>query len=156
MKMLLVAGFALFAWGCDQEGSRTTSVKDHLIVDDDAPPAPEMIADGEVGYGYAADGGPIDLSDAQRYGTVADAYALPSVCGAQCTCEAGTFCFGGSSSSPPFSGTCDHATGYDLGCNPVPNGCTDCACLLQALGNQLPMPCTPRCSPANGMTVLCD
>jgi hypothetical protein len=156
MKTTIVSGLAALALGCGGSSS-SPAPKDHLVVDVDATTTLEQTADGAVAsYGYAPDGAPLAPDDAHAFGRVDDAYAVPDVCGSTCTCAAGTFCFGGGAGVPAFSGTCDHATGYEVGCNPVPGGCTDCGCLLTQLTHALPSGCTPRCIPGNGMTVLCD
>jgi hypothetical protein len=154
MKKSILAGLGVvFACGCG--GTSAPAGKgDDVIVDVDATTTMEETAEGSTAYGYTADGASVGPSDAGMYGTLADAYAVPSVCATTCVCEAGTFCFAGGSSSPAFSGTCDNASGYGVGCDPLPPNVATCGDLLSALVGKVS--CTPRCIPANGMTVLCD
>jgi hypothetical protein len=157
MKRAIVVGLLLASvassavYACGGSGE-PVGKGDDLIVDVEASTTREEAAAGAVGYGYAPDGASLSMSDAQ-YGRLDDAYAVPAVCATQCTCAAGSFCYGGGRNAPAFSGTCDQTSGTAVGCNPVPSGCTDCQCLLAALAGKLP--CVATCVPANGMTVYC-
>lgn len=93
-----------------------------------------------------------------QYGVLPDGYAPLAVC-AQCACEAGTYCFGGSP-SVAFSGVCDQTASTDLaaGCHRVPAACAnepDCVCVLSALVSQTS--CYPACadSVTGSFTVYC-
>jgi hypothetical protein len=151
MRRTIPAGLLALVAACG--GTSSPAGKgDDLIVDVEASTTQEEPAEGSVPYGYAADGASLSMSDPQ-FGYLPDAYAVPAVCASTCTCAAGSFCFGGGRGSPAFSGTCDNASGVGVGCDPIPNACTDCRCLLAALAGQLP--CVATCVPANGMTVYC-
>ena len=152
MRSIVVGLTMLAAVGCS--GTSAPAGKGDDFVGEDATTTVEEMAEGSTAYGYAPDGASLAPSDAGVYGIIADAYAVPSVCATQCVCEAGTFCFGGGPGSPAFSGTCDNASGYGVGCDPIPAGATTCELLLAALIGKVP--CTPRCVPSNGMTVVCD
>jgi hypothetical protein len=141
VKKTILAGLLSIAAACG--GTSAPAGKgDNLIVDVDASKTQEEPAEGAAPYS--------SMSDAQFGYAVS---GIPAVCATQCTCAAGSFCFGGGRGSPAFSGTCNNASGYAVGCDPIPGGCTDCACLLMALAGKLP--CNAECVPANGMTVYC-
>jgi hypothetical protein len=137
--LLLAAGVVLcgalgLVVACTTDGPPPpTGSGNDTIVDNDAtngvrPPASQ---DASPDSPFApVDGG---------YPAAPDGYSPIQNCGA-CTCEAGTYCFGGGSGYTTFSGACTPTT-FGIGCQPVPAACaTDasCDCLLQATAAQVP------------------
>ena len=120
----------------DVDGSEPVAVQDEDADTDDSPFAPLP----DAGYG------PLDAGS-----------SAAALC-EQCGCEAGTFCFGGSESSP--ASACGAASGLGasspaVGCNPVPAECDggdDCACLLQSIAPGLS--CYPVCEGSTGTKLV--
>ena len=152
--LLVSAGLmaaAAVACNGDDAPSGPTGSGDNLKVDVDAttqaaqPPAMESgVEYGDGGYASAV---------------AADGYAPAAWC-AQCACSAGSFCFGGGTNFTSFDGVCDHVEAgpgvpLAIGCNLPPSGCdaSDCACLITAIGGQLP--CYSECVGVKTPMVYC-
>jgi hypothetical protein len=140
---------------CGGEASAPNRHGDTLIVDVEASTTVPQAADGAIPEGddapYAIDA-PTYPED--TYGTSYEsqgADGASALCASQCTCGPGSFCFGGGSGAPAFSGTCDHGLGTEVGCDPTPAGCTTCECVLSSLFGQRAC----HCVAGTWMTVLC-
>jgi hypothetical protein len=126
---------------------------DRVVVDVDASAGPPSEHEEDAG----ADS-PFARADA-LYAAPPDSYAPFNVCN-QCSCGAGTYCFGGGTGHEEFSGSCNHTTAapgtLDVGCLPLPAACAakpTCVCLIGALAPLVG--CYPECTDVNGLIAYC-
>lgn len=130
---LLGGALASAAAACNSDDSSTpTGSGNDVTVDNDATMQPSQPTyDGNADSPFApVDGGVYP---------VPDGYDPYGVC-VKCACPATDYCFGGGGSYSSFSGNCN-PTGFGIGCQPLPAGCSgdsDCDCLLQATAAQIP------------------
>jgi len=121
----------LAACSADDSSSTPTGNGDDITVDVDATNQPGQTGEGGSDSPFArVDGG---------YSAAPDGYDPYGIC-QKCACPATDYCFGGGGAFTQFDGNCK-PTGFGIGCNPLPAGCSgamDCECLLKATAADFP------------------